>query len=356
MLPLLQHSFSIFKIRGLQGSFEKTPDVQFKIDSLFTTGYQERKEKFLTENFGFRNDAIRVNNQISYSLFNIAPAHSCIIGKNDYLYEENYIKAYLGLDFVGEDSIAHRVQKLKFVQDTLAKMGKTLLFVFAPGKASFYPEYIPSPYDTIKPQITNYQCYLKNIKKQQINHVDFMHYFLENKNKSKYPLYPKYGIHWSYYGYCFASDSLVKYFENKLNIDMPNQIWNNIETEYAHGNDVDICRGFNLLFDTQFELMAYPDITVESKKGKKTPNLLTIGDSFHWCLADNGKLLESFNNFEFLYYNREFYTSKFIKVKRNEINLKERIEHNDIIMLIMTDANLSRAGWNFVEECYKLYR
>ncbi len=33
-----------------------------------------------------------------------------------------------------------------------------------------------------------------------INHIDFNSYFVQNKGKSKYPLYPQYGIHWSYCG------------------------------------------------------------------------------------------------------------------------------------------------------------
>jgi hypothetical protein len=35
-----------------------------------------------------------MNNQLAFSLFNKAKANGAVVGKENYLYEENYIKAY----------------------------------------------------------------------------------------------------------------------------------------------------------------------------------------------------------------------------------------------------------------------
>ena len=101
---------------------------------------------------------------------------------------------------------------MKFISDTLQKLNKQLLFVFAPGKASFYPEYIPDKYLTQK-GITNYQIFLEGIKQRGINHIDFKKWFSDNKYKSKYPLYPQHGVHWSTYGTALVTDSLIKKIE-----------------------------------------------------------------------------------------------------------------------------------------------
>ena len=65
-----------------------------------------------------------------------------VIGKENYLYEKGYIDAFFGVDFIGHDSIAISAYKLKMIQDTLAKLNKTLLIILAPGKGDFFPEYI----------------------------------------------------------------------------------------------------------------------------------------------------------------------------------------------------------------------
>ena len=353
LFPMIQGQFNIFKIRDLKGAVEKSENVEFTTDSLFSTGYQEKKEKYLCENFGFRNDAIRIRNQISFSLFNKAKANGVIIGKENYLYEENYIKAYFGLDFVGEDSIKNRLEKLKVVQEELAKMNKTLIFINAPGKGSFYPEYFPDEYQSVKKGKTNYGYFAKYLKELNINNIDFNAYFFQHKKDSKYTLYPKYGIHWSHYGSCLAADSIIRYIEKKRNIDMMNLQWKEVDIENAHSIDVDISKGMNLLFDTKLEKMAYPKVYFESEKGKTKPRLALIGDSFHWTLIDIG-FLTPFVNFNYWYYNKEVYHDKFEKPTPIEkINFKEQIQNNDIFIILCTDANLSKAGWGFIEQAYQ---
>ena len=61
-----------------------------------------------------------------------------IVGKDNYLYEESYIKAYLGDDFIGEKKIFNTAQKLKAVQDTLKSNHIDLIVVLAPGKGTFF--------------------------------------------------------------------------------------------------------------------------------------------------------------------------------------------------------------------------
>jgi hypothetical protein len=195
---------------------------------------------------------VRLNNQISYAFFNKANAKTVVIGKNNYLYEENYIKAYFGSDFIGSDSILHQVQKLKFIADTLARLNKDLILVFAPGKASFFPEYIPQKYLKQRKE-TNFESYLKFAKENNLNLIDFNSFFRSQKGISQFPLYPKYGIHWSYYAACFATDSIAKYIELIRQIDIRDIIWDKITIEPARNGDNDIMVGMNLLFEPKPE-------------------------------------------------------------------------------------------------------
>lgn len=352
LVPFIQGTFNIFKIRGLKGDIELAPNAPFNLDAFTKVDFQQKKEKYFNDHFGFRNDAIRVRNQIYFSFFNKAKAKGVIIGKDYYLYEENYIKAYFGSDFVGEDSIKVRLQKLKFVQDALEKKGKTLLFIIAPGKGSYYPEFIPDEYFKQKKNTSNYEVYCKYLKELNIKNIDFNSYFIKQKNTSPYPLYPKYGIHWSHYGSCIAADSIIRYIEKSRNIDMSNLTWKKVQVENAHDIDVDIAKGMNLMYDTKFEKMAYPLLEENQDSTKTKPHLVLIGDSFHWPLIDVG-ILKSFANFNYWYYNKEVYHSKYENPTPIEkIDFMKQINQNDVFVILSTDANLPNAGWGFIEQAY----
>jgi hypothetical protein len=355
ILPLAQDQFKIFKTEELRGAITPSTDTVFTLSGWISGKYQKQKDKYLTEAFGFRSTAIRINNQIAFDLFNKAKANGCLVGKENYLYEENYVKAYLGQDFIGNDSIQKRMRKLKYVQDTLAKLGKSVVFIIEPGKGFFYPEYFPNQYDSIKAGKTNYAYYLKYASAMKVNLIDFNGYFIRNKKTSKYLLYPKYGIHWSVYGAALAADSIIKYIERLRTIDLPGLYWNKVETADAKGSDVDIAKALNLLFDDQQEKMGYPIILFEAEAGKTKPKTVVIADSFYWLLMDLG-IKNSFDDHCYWYYNREIYCAGYDKtMKASEMKLQEEIKNYDVFMIMVTDANLPNAGWGFIEDTYKLY-
>ncbi len=355
VFPEIQKKFDLFRISSLKGAITKTPDSSFTVQGWFSCNYQNQKEKYLNEAFGFRNLFVRMNNEQVFYLFNQALAKGVIIGKENYLYEENYIKAYYGLDFIGKDSISSRMQKLKYIQDTLVKLHKTLILVFAPSKGTFYPEYFPDKYKTTRGP-TNYEYYVEDAKKLGINHIDFNKYFIENKYKSKYPLYSKYGIHWSFYGECLAADSLIKYIEEKRKIIMPHIFWNDIDMDFPRERDADIEDGMNLMFTLKSNKLAYPRIQFQSDSGKTKPSSIIIADSYYWGMFNFG-ISRVFSDSHFWFYNNEIYPENYTNgLTVQQINLKEQIDEHDVIIIMATDATLPNLGWGFIENTYKVFK
>ena len=105
-------------------------------------------------------DLIRLNNQLDFSLFKkIHSEWRLLGGDNSCIFQDVYIYSYLGRDFDGYPYILEKVRKLKAIQDTLGKLGKSLIFVQSPCKAFYYPEYFPGRYkDTVR-CTTNYETY-----------------------------------------------------------------------------------------------------------------------------------------------------------------------------------------------------
>jgi hypothetical protein len=84
---------------------------------------------------------VRLYNQLDFSLFSVSHARQIVVGKPDYLFEQSYIEAHLGRDFIGKEPIEGRVNQIRRLQDLPWKRNGTLLMVVFPqDKESFYPE------------------------------------------------------------------------------------------------------------------------------------------------------------------------------------------------------------------------
>jgi hypothetical protein len=355
LIPFVQNKLHLVEVSPLKGAVQLSPNASFNLDGWFSGEYQAEKEKYLNESFGFRNILVRLNNQLAFNLFNKAKANGVIIGKDNYLYEENYLKAYYGLDFIGADSINHIAERLKFISDTLNKLHKNIIIVFAAGKGSFYPEYFPENYMATK-NSTNLDAYLKAVREKGLNYINFNSYFIANKSKSKYILYPKHGIHWSYYGECLAADSIIKYIEKLRNINMPQIYWNTINLEPAREDDRDIGDGMNLLFGFKKDVLAYPQLHFQSDSGKIKPSAIVISDSFFWGMFNFG-FFRSFTDSHFWYYNYQIYPEYYqSQLETDNVDLKDEIAKHDIFIIMATEATLPRFGWGFIENTYNMFK
>lgn len=356
LIPLAQNITGIIKETPLNGDIQKTNYKSIDTYNWFNNSYQQNTENVANESFGFRTFCIRLNNQIAYSVFNKLNARSVLIGKNNYLFELNYIKAYLGQDYLGEDSIKKRMFALKNLHDSLTALNKNLIIVFAAGKASFYPEHIPSPFDTIQRGKTNYEMHIKYAKELGLNFIDFNKWFVENKNSSPYPLYPKTGIHWSYYGSVLACDSIIKYIEHLRKIDMNNPYWDEIDWHQAQFGDNDISKGLNLLLPFEPITMGYPNIKIESDSTKEKPRIMVISDSFYWTMYNFG-ISRAFSRSKFWFYNNDIYPDNFKKKwTTKDVDLKDEIDQTDIVLLMATEATLAKLGWGFIENAQTTFK
>ena len=349
--PMLFMQLSFIKIMPLKGAIVKVEKPEISAMNWFSESYQVKIEKYLNQNFGFRNFFVRLNNQLKYSFFTKAQAKGVIVGKENYLFEKSYIDAYYARDFLGKESIKGQMQKLRIIQDSLSTKGIDIVLVFAPGKASFYPEYIPNDYDTIR-TITNHQYFVEQAKLEGINFIDFSSWFVHMKDTSTYCLFPKTGIHWSYYGMNLATDSLITYVESIKDIDLPDFLWENIEMkENLFGVDTDIEEGMNLLFPISNFAMPYPVINIV-EENKVKPKTIVIADSFYWQLHNAGYSKSVFDAEFWFYFNKIYPPRNPINTSVKDLNLLNEVYQSDLIILLCTEPFLKRKFWGFVDECY----
>ena len=109
-----------FRVRNKVKKVSKVDRFRLSISrSSKNISAQKKFSNYLNENFGFRNVFVRLNNELNFRLYDEINAKNVILGKDDYLFEENYILTYKGKDFIGSQQIEEKVNKLKELWRTI---------------------------------------------------------------------------------------------------------------------------------------------------------------------------------------------------------------------------------------------
>ncbi len=346
-LPMLQTIFHFVDEKPLDGAYvpAKKPEVTMK--TLFLETAQDSLMTWCTEQTGFRNTMIRLNNQLLYSAFGKISAFGPVKGNDDNtLFEESYIISYTGETYLGKDRIDAITRQLKVVQEMLHTKGVTLLPVFVLGKASYYPELIPEKY--IYHETNNYKEYLKAFDEQEVEMIDFNRYFCEQKGTETHPIYCNLSAHWTAYAASLAMDSLVHYMESKTQQTQAHALITGFDTTYLMNQDDDLYRMMNLMFPLKHNTIDQPRFSFT--EGYK-PKVLAISDSYWWTVwAENVALPQNlFSNGGFWFYNKTIYPKRLPIQNVESIDYRQEIENQEFVLLVCTEATNHLWPYGFLE-------
>ena len=180
-----------------------------------------------------------------------------------------------------------------------------------------------------------------------INYLDFSKYFVEQKGKVDYPLFPQTGTHWSNIAAVHVADSLIRYMEaiGKMNI-------NNIEigTPYCDTSrkpDDDLELMLNLIREIPKEPNMYADVSVVDDTSASRPKFLINGDSFAWNIINQVYMDAIFSKWQYWYYNSTIYKNPDYN-STSEVDYAAEILGSDYIMLSYCTAMIYGLGYGFI--------
>ena len=122
-LPLLLSFVSRDNKPNLVGLVISDEKPKFSWADWFNGSYQEETEDYNNDHWAFKEQMVRLNNQFYYTVFNQIRVNNFVIGKEDYVFSENYIFSAFGDDLMEEKKVSSLLEKAKVVQDTLKKKG-----------------------------------------------------------------------------------------------------------------------------------------------------------------------------------------------------------------------------------------
>jgi hypothetical protein len=331
---------------------------EYSSSAWFDGSYQKLRDDYNNDHWAFKELMVRSNNQLYYKAFNQIRVKGFVSGKEDYVFSESYIFSAFGDDLVPEERVSGLLEKAKVLQDTLKRKGIDLLLVYAPGKGAGCREFVEDKY--VHPvTVTNHDLFVKHSRRLGLNHLDLYSHFEKLKAASLYPLFPRFGHHWSYYGECLAVDTILAHIENLHNCDLPDMVWEEVEVvDTARSRDADVVQSMNLLKNPPQRMkLAYPLVQFENDSVKNSTRVLTISDSYWYGPVYMGVAQNCFAGGQFWYYCNKVVPSPKPgeKVEVWELDFKKEIESYGVVMLLYSDGNLPFFGNNFVPDAYEMY-
>lgn len=335
------------QVEPLHGTSTKVEKPIFSWTDWLNGDFQTKMDKRTNSHFFIRSVLIKVRNQIDYTFFDKVNSKNVLKGKDNVLYEQGYIDSYLGMNFIGEDKINEKLDKIKRLQDTLTSMDKKLLVVIASSKAAYFPNNFPAKYDTITKQRTNYEYFEKQIGAKGINHIDFNKLILDMQDTIAHPSFSKKGIHWSNSSKQLVWNTIAKKLEEDKDWKLARLQSKGFAMLPPKGRDRDLFDLLNIYGYRDDAKMAYHDYHIDTVDIDK-PLGLVIGDSFFWGLRILGFSREVLNDGQFWFYNNSVYPEdNGILYTNKDFDLRTTALKNDIIILLTNPSNLHNFPFGF---------
>lgn len=364
--PLTLWMWPVVPESRLVGATEKAELPDFSWEGLIQGSYTRKIEGWFTEQLGLRPTAIRLDNQINYSVFDEMPltrGSRLTLGRDRWMFQQSRIHYYLGWEKrVDMDLLRHRMEGLRGIQDLADSMDKPFVFVIAPIKSTIYPEQmrqsvlkardpsLKTTYERVRPLFDEFGVRVFDGREaaHQMRAAD-----------PGFPVFAPEATHWSF---AFAAHCLVDIFRD-LDSHTPRALptfeWHPGKAAKAEGDERDVGLHANL-FSTRYDhaRIEYPKMHVQLNDGPV--RVAIIGDSFAWTLSAvlNGMYCDAAASPQidvFYYFNNLYRVPGRSQqpFSRDTFDIRQLLRDYDVVMMVTSEEGLWDLGQGVPEAVEK---
>ena len=348
LICYMQQRWHVVPVQPLKGAYVVDSAPRFAVKDFMSGEWQRGMDRYVKDNHGFREPAIRLYNQYVWSLFGQSTNAQVMKGSDGWLYERYFVEEHYRSrmhEFTDNaDSLLasfdREAQRLALLQRVLDSLGTTLFVQISPGKDLLYPEYLPSPssVDAFPIGPKAYDIYPELFDRYGVRYVDVCRWFQAIKDSVPYRLMPQTGTHWSNIGSVLAFDSVMRYMQAVGGIPIPPVSLGTPYGARTRGTDYDLGKLLNVIFSPHGTGNMYLNVTAEPSDMPR-PRLIVIGDSFFWNITYTFPLDSLFEYTHYWFYNNSVY---FDPAHENvsQVNLAHALREADYVMLSYCTAQL----------------
>jgi hypothetical protein len=210
--PLLNSVFRVVTPFDIQEKRALRPRPSFRLDA--PADFPEQYREYYNDHFIMRNRFIRINNLISFKLFNKSPVPMVVIGKNGWLFmsretdSRDEIEYFRNTRPFTRKELAHWNRILEERRQWLSRQGIQYLFVVVPNKSTVYPEFMPDRIRRINERSRLDQLLEHTRNHSQVRILDLRDALIEAKHR--FPVFQKTDSHWNDFGAYVAYREIIK--------------------------------------------------------------------------------------------------------------------------------------------------
>lgn len=364
LLPLMQDYVFKFKFKSLYGVFFKTEKPQLTFKTVASGHYQTNIEKYISENYGFREPTIRLYNQYLWDFYKKTPVNYVVRGKENWLYFIQNVNEYYGTEIYrwydsseeARKTFERRARIMNKLRLVLKEYGVEFWAFEAPEKGLLYPEFLPDrERDTTTISATGF--YTEKFAEYGFPFIGMTDYYKQIKESADYPLFTKYGFHWNI-SCVYGADTLFRTMENLSGKNMPHLRLENFhpysDEEYEKQKiDFDIEQTLNLTRRMKYEGQTplFADVIIDTDSSCVKPKVFFIGDSFLWRIHDLVDFKQVLGDSRFWYYNSTAYYGDNIAKMRSASDFDQlrEIFKSDFIVLFSHGSQIHKFSYGFAE-------
>lgn len=355
LFAFIQFYLKPIDVKALDASHISIKKPVFTINSWSEGSFQDTIKQRHNVNFPFRNDFVRLHNQIEYSLFeNIAvnDEKDVVYSFDDILIYPDNVNAYLGHINMDEKDLSQKIDRLKVVQDQLKEDSIDFVYIIAPNKADFFADLIDYNDRFVKSEQARIYPRLKDqLLRKGIHIIDFQDWFMSLNLAKSSELFTPSSSHWSLYSVALATDSLLHYMYQKGYVDQ--KVIERVEylSDTIIYPDNDLEQLMNLAIEKDYKGLRY------FKRKENHPiiplEFVTIGDSYWWQIWKQNCLGGGISpNHHFMFYGEKVYHNKGEENIGNWVSKEDKksmINNSKIIFCIATEHTTERVINKFLE-------
>ncbi len=197
--------------------------------------------------------AVRLRNQLEYSLFGFSPNPVVMVGQDHALIERAYADEYCSRDIArwrpGALVWAARIRQM---QDEEATRGKAFLYVLTPSKVAQYPDLLPPAFNCPSHQADRVGLvpdWIAMLQADGVHLVDTTAVLQAAKRSYPMPLFPAGGTHWNAVGEAVAQQAVLTALDRLVpgrGFAASPFTWRMLPHPVRDSDDVDLARLLNL--------------------------------------------------------------------------------------------------------------
>lgn len=356
MLMAIKALFLIDVDVELNGYTDSVEEQELTFKSFISGEYQSSAAMYLDEQMPLRGVYTKTYNTVRFNLFNEGKRP---VGKDNYIYESNYINSELSIgkddDFSSENNLKKMnefIGHLSSVQQKLNNSGKDLYVYVIPSKAHVFSDKIPQKYVVLK---NDNKPYIADLFREQIAATGIKTLFCEDLlDELEYPSYYPSGIHWSRTYEQVSSQRIVNDLAELTGKQYRNITFTDVEeSSTPFWRDADVWELANIWNKLEGTFYQYSTVPSEYDYFEKM-RILIYGDSFVHGLRKD--ILEILPEDEIYYVNYDNYimdSDGQITVLDHDwsnLDFQYYLDNTDVVVVEMVDSMIKDCTLGFIEQ------